>query len=123
MRTLLLAALVSLSMPTFAQQQDLRAQALVRTAVDTEVAADRADQSRWRYRSAVRRPEGSFVYVVVETDRGSVKKKIEQNGRPLDQAGLEAEMQRIESFVHDQAQQDKQRKDSKQDDVRAEKML
>jgi hypothetical protein len=105
------------------QRQDPRARAIARTSVETELAADKADQSRWRYRSAVRRPEGSFVYLVVETDHGSVKKKIEQDGKPLDAAALNAEMQRIDSFVHDPSQQARQRKDSSQDDQRAEKML
>jgi hypothetical protein len=105
------------------QRQDPKAQAIVRTSVETELAADKADQSRWHYKSDIRRPEGHFVYIVVETDKGSVKKKIEENGKPLDSAALNAEMQRIDSFVRDPAQQAKQRKDSSQDDARAEKML
>ncbi|WP_260703461.1 hypothetical protein [Edaphobacter flagellatus] len=109
---------------THAQQgQDPKAQALVRTSVATELAADKADQTRWRYHSTVTRPEGKFVYVVVETDHGSVKKKIEENGRRLDANALNEEMKKIDSFVHDPAQQAKQRKDSKQDDERAEKMM
>ncbi|HTH53793.1 MAG TPA: hypothetical protein VL495_07575 [Edaphobacter sp.] len=103
--------------------QDPHAQQLVRTAVDTELAADRDDHSRWRYRSNVRRPEGDFIYEVVETDHGSVKKKIMQNGQPLSPADLEKENQRIKSFVDDPSQQAKQRKDSQQDDKRAENML
>jgi hypothetical protein len=108
---------------THAQQQDPKAQSIARTAVETELAADKADHSRWHYRSDVKRPEGHFIYIVVETDNGSVKKKIIENGKPLDSAALNAEMQRIDSFVHDPSQQAKQRKDSTQDDVRAEKML
>ena len=118
-------SLVSAGLFAHAQQpkQDPRAQAIVRTAVQTELDADRDDHSRWRYRSTVTKPEGTFVYAVVETDRGSVKKKIQQDGRPLDSAGLNEEMQRIESFVRDPSQQAKQRKDSQQDDKRAENML
>lgn len=106
-----------------AQQQDPHAQQLVRVAVDTELAADHDDHSRWRYRSDVRRSEGAFLYEVVETDHGSIKKKIQENGRPLSPAELEKENQRIESFVRDPSQQAKQRKDSEQDDKRAENML
>ncbi|MBS1823529.1 MAG: hypothetical protein JST61_16415 [Acidobacteria bacterium] len=105
------------------QRQDPKAQAIVRASVQAELAADKADQSRWRYKSDVVRPEGHFVYIVVETDKGSVKKKIEQDGRPLDATALNAEMQRIDSFVHDPAQQAKQRKDSQADDARAERMM
>jgi hypothetical protein len=118
-------SLLSVGLLAQAQQpkQDQYAQAIVRTAVQTELAADRDDHSRWRYRDTVRKPEGIFVYTVVETDHGSVKKKIQQDGHPLDSAGLNEEMQRIESFVHDPSQQAKQRKDSEQDDKRAENML
>jgi hypothetical protein len=108
----------------FAQDhQDPQIQQRVRVAVNTELEADRNDHSRWRYRSNVRRPEGEFVYEVVETDHGSVKKKIRQNGQPLTPDELEKENQRIASFVHDPSQQAKQHKDSQQDDKRAEDML
>ncbi len=72
-----------------AQTQDPQAQQRVRTAVKTELDADRNDHSRWQYLSTVRRPEGEFVYQVVETDNGSVKKKIRENGRPLSPDDLE----------------------------------
>ncbi|MDE1177089.1 MAG: hypothetical protein PW789_10855 [Edaphobacter sp.] len=129
MRSLLLACtFLSLSLPfsliaNAQQKQDPRAQAMAKTAVETELAADKADHTRWRYRSDITRPEGHFLYIVVETDKGSVKKKIEENGKPLDGGALNSEMKRIDSFVHDPSQQEKQRKDSSQDDARAEKML
>jgi hypothetical protein len=104
-------------------QNNTHAQQMVKVAVDTEIAADRDDHSRWRYKSTVRRPEGEFVYEVVETDQGSVKKKIRQNGQPLSPADLDKENQRIQAFVHDSSQLAKQRKDSQQDDKRAEEML
>jgi len=105
------------------QRPDAQAQQLVQTAVETELAANHDDHSRWQYRSAVRKPEGEFLYQVVETDHGSVKKKIRQNGQPLSKEDLEKENQRINSFVHDSSQQAKQHKDSEQDDKRAENML
>jgi hypothetical protein len=118
-------SLLSVGLLAQAQQptQDKHAQDLVRTAVQTELAADRDDHTRWRYRSTVRKPEGEFIYAVVETDHGSIKKKIQQDGHPLASADLNEEMQRIESFVHDPSQQAKQRKDSAADDKRAENML
>jgi hypothetical protein len=106
-----------------AQRQDPQVQQRIRVAVNTELQADRNDHSRWQYRSTVRRPEGEFVYEVVETDNGSVKKKIRQNGQPLSPDELEKENQRISSFVHDPSQQARQHKDSAQDDKRAEEML
>jgi hypothetical protein len=104
-------------------QQNPQAQAIVRIAVQTELDADRNDHSRWRYKSSVRHPDGASTFVVVETDKGSVKKKIQQDGKALDSAALNQEMQKIESFVRDPSQQAKQHKDSEQDDKRAEEML
>ena len=106
-----------------ATSRDPRAPQIVRSAVQTELDADRNDHSRWRYRSTVRHPDGESVYLVVETDHGSIKKKIRQNGQPLTPAQLNEEMQRIEAFINDPGQQAKQRKDSSQDDRRAENML
>ncbi|QNI36635.1 hypothetical protein [Edaphobacter albus] len=123
--TLAVSLLSGLFLPrTFAEsRQDPHIQQLVRSAVENELIKDRDDHSRWQYRSTVRRPEGEFVYLVVETDNGSVKKKIQQNGQPLNAADLEKENERINSFVHDPAQQAKRRRDSEQDDKRAENML
>ena len=105
------------------QMQDPHAQEIVRAAVKVELAADRADHSRWQYRDLNNKPDGEFLYQVVETDHGSVKKKLKHNGHPLTPDELKAEDARIQSFVNDPAQQAKQRKDGEQDDKRAENML
>jgi hypothetical protein len=105
------------------QKQDVHAQNLVRAAVKVELAADRDDHSRWQYHDLNRKPEGDFVYQVVETDHGSVKKKLKANGQPLSPEELKAEDARIQSFVNDPAQQAKQRKDGELDDKRAQNML
>jgi hypothetical protein len=105
------------------QKQDTRAQEIVRAAVKVELAADRADHSRWQYRDLNHKPDGEALYQVVETDHGAVKKKLKSNGQPLTPDELKAEDARIQSFVNDPAQQAKQRKDGEQDDKRAENML
>jgi hypothetical protein len=104
-------------------QQDARAQQIVSTAVQTELAADRDDHSRWQYRDLDRKPDGEALYQVVETDHGSLKKKLKQNGQPLTPEQLSKEDARIQAFVNDPSQQAKQRKDGEQDDRRAENML
>jgi len=104
-------------------KQDPRAQEIVRTAVKIELAADRDDHSRWQYRDINHKPDGEFLFQVVETDHGSVKKKLKHNGQPLTPEELKAEDARIQSFVNDPSQQAKQRKDGEQDDKRAENML
>ncbi len=105
------------------QQQDPRAQEIVRKAVQVELAADRSDHSRWQYRDINRKPDGESLYQVVETDHGAVKKKLKHNGQPLTPEELKAEDARIQSFVNDPSQQAKQRKDGELDDKRAENML
>jgi hypothetical protein len=105
------------------QKQDPRAQEIVRAAVKVELAADRNDHSRWQYRDINHKPDGEFLYHVVETDHGSVKKKLKHNGQPLTPEELKAEDARIQSFVNDPSQQAKQRKDGELDDKRAENML
>lgn len=104
-------------------QQDKHAQEMVRAAVQTELVADRDDHSRWRYRDLDRKPGGEALYQVVETDHGSVKKKLQENGNPLSEEQLAKEDQRIQAFVNDPGQQAKQRKEGEQDDKRAENML
>jgi hypothetical protein len=105
------------------QPQDPHAQQIVRTAMQTELAADRTDHSRWQYRDHEGKPDGQSLYHVVETDHGAVKKKLKHNGQPLTPEQLSAEDARIQSFVNDPAQQAKQRKDGEQDDKRAENMM
>jgi len=105
------------------QRQDTHAQAIVRTAMQTELAADSDDHSRWQYRDLNRKPDGESLYSVVETDHGSVKKKLKHDGQPLTPEQLKEEDARIQAFVNDPAQQARQRKDGEQDDKRAENML
>jgi hypothetical protein len=92
-------------------------------AVQTELDASRNDHSRWEYKDVYKGASGEKVFRVIETDKGTVKKKIEENGRPLTPEELQQEDARIEAFVHDERELAKQRKDGVQDDKRAENML
>jgi len=114
---------VAIASQLYAEQQDPRAQAIVREASQTELAASKADHSRWQYKDVDRTPTGETVSIVVETDHGSVKKTIVRNGHALSSDDLHAEDERINSFVNDPSQQARQRKDSEQDDKRAASML
>ena len=106
-----------------AQQQDAKAQAMVRAAVQTELAEDANDHTHWQYRDVNRNVEGESVYRVVETSHGAVKKKIEAGGRPLSSEELQREDAKVQAFINDPAQIAKQQKDGLQDDRRAESML
>ena len=105
------------------QRQDAKAQEMVRSAMQTELAADSNDHTHWQYRDVNRNAQGETVYRVVETSHGSVRKKIQAAGRPLSSEELKREDDQVQEFIHDPAQIAKQRKDGLQDDRRAESML
>ena len=106
-----------------AQQQDAKAQAMVRSAMQSELSASANDHTHWQYRDVNRNAEGESVYRVVETGHGSVRKKLVSGGRPLSSEELKKEDERVAAFINDPAQIAKQRKDGAQDDKRAEEML
>jgi hypothetical protein len=103
-------------------RQDAKAQEIVRVAAKTELDANKADNSRWKFKDVDKKLDGVTVAKVVETAQGSLNKKIEVNGRALTPEELRREDARIEAFVKDPAQQAKQRKEGEQDDKRAETM-
>src|SRR5260221_10706283 len=106
-----------------AQQPDAKALEMVRVATQTELDASRDDHSRWEYKDVYKGEAGEKVFRVVETGKGSLKKKVEEDGRQLSAEELKREDARLEGFVNDPAQQAKQRRDNVQDDKRAESML
>jgi hypothetical protein len=103
--------------------QDARpAQEIVRTAMQAELAADKNDHTRWRYRDA--KQDGSdTVSIVVETDQGSVKRLISKNGQPLTEGEARAEEERVQRFIHDPEKLAKQKRDGVQDGKNAEELL
>jgi hypothetical protein len=105
------------------QEQDTKAQAIVRLAMETELAADANDHTHWQYRDVDKNAEGETVYRVVETWHGAVKKKIVAGGKPLSSEELKQQDAQVQAFIHDPAQIEKQRKDGLQDDRRAASML
>jgi hypothetical protein len=95
---------------------------IVSEATNTELAASRNDHSLWRYRQEEKEPVET-VSIVVDTAHGSVKEKVEQQGRPLSAAEAAAEQQRIQNFVHSPSLQEKQRRDGQHDDESAARLL
>ena len=110
---------MSLVLPRVGSAQDARA--LIRKAVETELAANEHDRTRWRYRDDEQ--DKQTVSIVVETDAGSVKRLMMRDGKPLTPDEAEAEEQRIQAFVHDPAKIAKQRKDGASDDESARQLL
>jgi hypothetical protein len=109
-------------LPSLQAQAVSDAKALVRTAMQAELAADLNDHSRWRFRDD-QRDGMQTVSIVVETDHGSVKRVINRNGQALNEEETRAEDERVRGFIHDSTLLAKQRKDGLQDGKNAEELL
>jgi hypothetical protein len=120
----LLVLMVSLPVGQYPlHAQDAKpAKEIVRTAMQAELAADKEDHTRWRYRDA-KKDGTDTVSIVVETAYGSVKRVIIRNGQPLTEAEARAEDQRVQHFIHDPEKLAKQRRDGAQDGKNAEELL
>jgi hypothetical protein len=86
------------------------------------MAASHDDHSLWRYRQEEKVPVNTMS-IVVETNDGSIKQKIEHDGHPLKPEQTAAEMKRVQAFVHDPAQQQKQKQNGEHDAQSAAKLL
>ncbi len=98
------------------------ARALIQQAVDTELAADRADHSLWHYRMKETQ-QNDAVYDVVDSAQGEIKQKVEVAGHPLSPEEERAEAAKVRAFLNDPRAQAQQRKNGEHDDKSAEKML
>ncbi len=104
----------------WARTQDSGADAkeIVKAAAAAEIAADKTDHSRWRYK-VTRKDQGDSVFDCGGDRSWSVKRLIGRGGRPLSDAEAREEDARVQSFIHDPAQLAKQHKDGMQDDKNA----
>jgi hypothetical protein len=123
-RLLVLALLVAQSIAARGQnakkQVQQNAKELVQQAVQTELAASRDDHSRWLYYEIDRKPGNTVEEWVADTGNGSLRRVIQENGRPLP---LAEQRQRMDRFVQDAQAQGKQRKSGQHDDEQAAEML
>jgi hypothetical protein len=83
-------------------------------------AQDRNDRSHWRY---VKIEDGRDKSVVVETETGAIERHLEEDGRPVSPAVVQADDLAIQKFIHDPAMQDKQRKNGDHDEKSAIELL
>jgi hypothetical protein len=93
---------------------------LVKETVTSEVAADKADHSRWIYHEVDRKPANTIVQWVAQTSKGDVNRVIKKNGRPIPEA---QQRQNVESSVHDSSARAKQRQADRKDGQEAEALL
>jgi hypothetical protein len=107
---------------TLHAQDTKPAKEIVQTAMQAELDADKNDNTRWRYRAA-KKDGTDTVSIVVETERGSVKRVIMRNRQPLTEAEARIEDERVQRFIHDPEKLAKQRRDGAQDGKNAEELL
>ena len=101
-----------------AQAQD--AKQIVQQAVNAELAANRDDQSHWRY---LRSEAGGNSWIIVETEHGAIGRHVKENGRPASAKTLAEDDAHIQKFIHDPAMQQKQRQNGAHDDKSATELM
>jgi hypothetical protein len=93
---------------------------IVQQAVATELAANRDDNSHWRY---IKTDGGGNKFVVVETENGAISRHLEEGGKPASPGVIAADNQYIQKFIHDPSLQLKQRQNAAHDDRDAAELL
>jgi len=93
---------------------------LVRETVNSELAADKADQSRWIYYEVDRKPSSSIEQWVAQTSRSDVNRVVRKNGTPIPKP---QQKKAVESFLRDSDAQQQQRQSGQKDAQEAESLL
>ena len=119
----LTGSLLAVSIPLRAQHpQDTKdTKQIVQAAVKAELAANQNDRTRWKYKDDQK--DSNTISIVVQTDDGSLKRLISKGGRPLSADEARTEDARVQSFIYDSSQLEKQKKDAAQDDKNATELL
>lgn len=92
----------------------------VQRAVTNELAKDDADHSHWLYFEGDVKPGNYVRQWVAETGNGSLRRVVQVDGRKLPP---EQQEQRVNTYLANTSQQNKQRKNEAHDDRQAEEML
>jgi hypothetical protein len=115
-RALIFASLLTSCATALAQD----AKQIIRQAVQTELAADDADHSRWMFLDVDRKPRSSVDEWVAQTSKGDLKRVLVENG---DQLSDQEQRLRMEAFAQNTSAQAKQHKSDEHDDQQARQML
>ena len=117
-----LVALVALPAPLLvAQVADPKA--FVNQAVQSELASNRADHTAFVYKDRDVTPDHDTLFQVIETPKGSLKRKLEDHGKPLTLEQRQADDAAVAALLGNSQQQAKNQRDSSHDDAQAEAML
>jgi hypothetical protein len=98
-------------------------QALVRQVVENEIDARSQDTSYWRYILQAQEADESRTEIVVETQHGTLKHLLSQNGLPASPRQIRQEDQRIWDLVHNPHELEKQASEQEWDWQKAQRLL
>jgi hypothetical protein len=119
---LLGAAVLLITPPLHAQESQPKAMQALQAAVQSELAAAESDKSNWQYRDHDVTAGRNAIYQTIETPHGQLRRLIELNGHPLDDAARNAETDRIAQYVNDPTAQFRAHKADAHDDAQATEM-
>jgi hypothetical protein len=106
-----------------AQKSDPAADHALRTAMESELRAEKADKSLWKYTDRNDEPGKRTTSHAIETPQGELHRVVSLNGQPLRGAADQKECERIRNFVNDPEAQAKAHKSDAHDDAQAEAFL
>jgi hypothetical protein len=96
---------------------------IVATAVNNELASNKADHSAWQYFDHDVTPDHDTLSYMVETPQGNLHKLLKDHERVLTPDQRAFDEQRNQTFLNDRAAQQKARNNAGHDDNQAEQML
>lgn len=111
------------ALPLAAQTSQPEALQAIRAAVDSEMQANHTDKSIWTYQDRDDVPGKAATYTTIETRHGTLRRMTALDGQPLTADATQAEIERIDRYIHDPSAQAKARKNGAHDDAQATELL
>ena len=96
---------------------------LVKQVIDNEVRAQKADTTRWFYRSDTTQGNNRTLKEVIETNRGNLNLALDVNGAPVNGAQLKQEEQQLEQLARNPDEMQKRKQSDASDTEKARKLL
>src|SRR5689334_144843 len=96
---------------------------LVKQVIDNEVRAQKADTTRWFYRSDETKGNNRTLKEVIETNRGNLNLTLDVNGAPVGSPQLKQEEQQLEQLAKNPDEMQKRKQSDASDTEKARKLL
>lgn len=116
LKALAFSLAIACYVPAFAQN----ARTLVQETVNSEIAADKADHSRWSFYDVDQKPGNSIEQWVVQTSHGDIHRVVRKNGKSVP---LAQQSQNVASFINNSDAISQQRQNDQKDAQQAESLL